>query len=67
MQGIVKVVKPEKGFGFISADGEKDIFFHASALVDGLYFDDLKEGDSVAFDVEASDRGDRAINVALAQ
>ncbi len=56
----------DKGFGFIKPDeGDKDVFFHASALVD-LTFDDLKEGDAVTFDVEEGPKGPAATNVALA-
>lgn len=48
----------EKGFGFISPSvaGGKDIFFHATALVDKQY-DDLQVGDAVEYDID--DRGDR--------
>ena len=53
----------DKGFGFISQEGqEKDLFFHSSALVD-VTFDELREGDAVSFDVEDSDKGPRATNV----
>ena len=53
----------DKGFGFITPEGgDKDIFFHSSALVD-VSFDELNEGDNVTFDSEPSDRGPRAINV----
>jgi CspA family cold shock protein len=53
----------DKGFGFIAAEGqEKELFFHSSAL-DGVTFDELKEGDAVTFDTEDSDKGPRAINV----
>ncbi|MBU0646118.1 cold shock domain-containing protein [Patescibacteria group bacterium] len=53
----------DKGFGFIAPEGgDKDIFFHSSALVD-VSFDELNEGDNVTFESEPSDRGPRAINV----
>ena len=56
----------DKGFGFIKPeDGEKDVFFHASAIVEGS-FDDLKEGDTVTFDVEEGPKGPAATNVAIA-
>lgn len=67
MQGVIKVIKADKGFGFIKAEDGQEYFFHVTGLVDGVYFDDLKEGDNVAFDVEDSDRGPKAVNVALAQ
>jgi cold shock CspA family protein len=50
MKGSI-VRKRDEGYGFIKPeDGEKDVFFHASALVD-IAFDDLKEGDVVTFEV----------------
>ncbi len=63
MTGSIKRLT-DKGFGFITPDqeGEKDVFFHTSALVD-IMFDDLREGDKVSFDTEDSDKGPRAVNV----
>ncbi len=65
--GIVKTVT-DKGFGFIAKDGaaetDKDLFFHASALIEA-YFNDLREGDRVSFEIEETDRGTNAINVTL--
>lgn len=62
MTGVIKRLT-DKGFGFITPDGEdKDVFFHTSALVD-VMFDDLREGDKVTFETEQSDKGPRAVNV----
>ena len=37
----------DKGFGFISREGqEKDLFFHSNELVN-VKFDELREGDKV--------------------
>ena len=53
----------EKGFGFITAEGqEKGIFFHSNSLV-GVQFNELHEGDNVTFDTEESPKGLNAINV----
>lgn len=54
----------DRGFGFITpADGgDKDVFFHARSL-DGIEYDDLREGDSVEFDVENGPKGPSAINI----
>jgi cold shock protein len=67
MQGTVKKLT-DKGFGFIAVEGEegKDLFFHMSA-VQGVRFDDLREGDNVTFDREDTPRGPAATNVSLAQ
>lgn len=62
MTGKIKTLT-EKGFGFITPDGgDKDVFFHSSALV-GLEFNDLQVGDAVSFETEESDKGPRAVNV----
>lgn len=54
----------DRGFGFISRDGEdKDLFFHANELQD-VDFNDLKEGDTVEFELAQTDKGQNAINVA---
>ena len=66
MNGTVKK-KTDRGFGFISRDGEdKDLFFHSSDL-SGVTFDELQEGASVTFDVVDGDRGPSAKNVKLAE
>ena len=65
MTGTIKT-KTEKGFGFISREGEtKDLFFHSTDLV-GVTFDALQEGATVTFDIVESERGPRAKNVKLA-
>lgn len=57
----------DRGFGFITpAEGDKDLFFHARSLVDGLMYDSLKEGEEVEFDVEQGDKGPSAVNVRVA-
>lgn len=66
MKGSI-VRKRDEGYGFIKpAEGEKDVFFHASALVD-IAFDDLKEGDVVTFDVEEGPKGPAAANIQRAE
>ncbi len=53
----------DKGFGFISREGEeKDLFFHMNNLVD-VEYNDLREGDTVSFDVEEGPKGLNAVNV----
>lgn len=53
----------DKGYGFISREGEeKDLFFHSNEL-QGVEYNDLQEGDKVTFEVANSDKGPNATNV----
>ena len=62
-EGTVKWFNDSKGYGFISrADGD-DVFVHFSSIA-GEGFKSLQEGDEVTFDVEDSERGPQAVNVA---
>jgi len=62
MKGTIKT-KMDKGFGFISREGEsKDLFFHANDLK-GVTFDELQIGDTVTFEIVNGDRGPSAKNV----
>jgi len=63
MQGTIKTLITEKGFGFIAREGEvKDLFFHSKELK-GVTFDELKVGDTVTFDVTETEKGPAATNV----
>ena len=65
MKGTIKRLT-DKGFGFISREGEtKDLFFHSSELKDVKY-DDLKVGDVVSFEIAEGEKGLSAVNVSLA-
>lgn len=65
MKGTIKKVT-DKGFGFIASDdSDKDIFFHATALADGVDFNSIREGDNVEFDIEETDKGQNAVNVTV--
>ncbi len=56
----------DKGFGFIKRDGEaKDLFFHSNELV-GVSFDELREGDTLTFEVANSPKGPNAVKVSRA-
>lgn len=62
MNGVIKK-KTDKGFGFISVEGqEKDLFFHSNSLV-GVAFTEIQEGDAVTFDVQDTPKGPSAVNV----
>lgn len=61
-QGTVKWFNAEKGFGFIEAEGENDVFVHFSAI-QGDGFKSLDEGQKVEFEIVDGDRGPQAANV----
>jgi CspA family cold shock protein len=66
MKGTIKS-KTDKGYGFISREGEeKDLFFHSNDL-EGVTFDELKEGAKVTFDVVDGEKGPSAKKVKLAE
>ncbi len=58
--GTIKKVIADRGFGFITADDEKDYFFHRGALDSSIDFDRLVGGERVEFEIEASPKGPRA-------
>ena len=62
MNGTVKRIVIDKGFGFVRAADGSDYFFHRSACVD-VSFDDLREGQAVTFDRGDGPKGPRAENV----
>ncbi len=63
MEGTIKKLITDKGFGFITVDGEeKDLFFHRNELKD-VNYEDLKEGDRVSFEKTDSPKGPNATNV----
>jgi cold shock protein len=62
MTGIIKK-KTDKGFGFITQEGQaKDLFFHSKDCV-GVMFDDLQEGETVSFEIVDGPKGPAAANV----
>lgn len=64
MKGIIKKLNSEKGFGFITIEEGKDIFFHANDCTESNFMD-MQEGDEVSFETAESDKGPKAINVML--
>ncbi|MFA5742844.1 MAG: cold shock domain-containing protein [Candidatus Paceibacterota bacterium] len=62
MEGTIKTLT-EKGFGFITVDGEeKDLFFHSNELK-GVSYGELKTGDRVSFEKADSPKGPNAVKV----
>ncbi|MGQ7606979.1 cold-shock protein, partial [Streptococcus suis] len=59
--GTVKFFNETKGFGFITPEnGGDDVFVHISGLKD-----QVREGDSVSYEIENGKKGLNAVNVRI--
>jgi len=61
-RGTVKWFNDHKGYGFISAEGQQDVFVHFSSI-QGTGFRTLHEGEQVEFEIQAGARGQEAAHV----
>ncbi|WP_448702128.1 cold-shock protein [Mucilaginibacter sp. AW1-3] len=60
-EGKVKFFNETKGFGFIvPTDGGEEVFVHSSGLKD-----QIRENDSVNYEVERGKKGMNAVNVTV--
>lgn len=62
-EGKIKTLT-DKGFGFITSATGKDIFFH-SADLDGVRFEELRQGQVVSYAEGQGAKGPRAEKVKL--
>ena len=62
MNGTIKRLVSDKGFGFILASNGSEYFFHNSACT-STRFDDLREGQNVTFEEGRGPKGPRGENV----
>ena len=56
MTGTIRTLRVDKGFGFIKDNAGKEYFFHQSAVY-GEGLENLREGDTVEFDVGQGPKG----------
>ena len=63
-EGTIKRLT-DKGFGFIDVGSDKDLFFHSSS-VEGVSYDQLREGQRVTFTEARGQKGPCAENVQVA-
>ena len=61
-QGTVKWYNGEKGFGFISVEGQPDVFVHYSAI-NASGYRSLEENQRVELDIVQGQKGPQAENV----
>lgn len=61
-RGKIKWFSNQKGYGFITREGGKDVFVHYSAIK-GEGYKTLKEGDEVEFEITQGPKGEQAANV----
>jgi CspA family cold shock protein len=59
-KGTVKFYNEAKGFGFITDENGTDVFVHATGLID-----EIRENDSVNFEVTEGKKGLNAVNVTV--
>ena len=65
VKGTVKWFSDQKGYGFITPDGEgKDVFVHHTGI-EGEGFKTLKEGDKVEFEITKGNKGSQAERVRI--
>ena len=64
VQGKVKWFSNQKGYGFITQDGGKDVFCHFSGIISDGY-KTLNEGDVVEFEITEGVKGEQASNVVI--
>lgn len=63
MQGRIKYWDKHKGYGFITAGDEEEIFVHYSNIIDEKGYEKIKEGDIVFFEPTTTEKGLNALNV----
>jgi CspA family cold shock protein len=61
MNGTIKRLVLEKGFGFVLAEDGNEYFFHQSACAG--QFDQLREGQAVTFNAGTGPKGPRGENI----
>lgn len=62
--GVIRLLNGERGYGFVSNNSGRDIFFHYSQ-VQGVEFQTLKKGQSVRYRVGLGDKGFVAKDIKL--
>lgn len=62
--GVVKTFSDVKGYGFITIDGDEDVFVHYTEIQGSTKrHRKLREGQTVSFELHKDERGLRAFKV----
>jgi len=59
-KGKVKFFSKSRFFGFIGREGEEDVFFHGSNVLEEK---DLEQDEEVSFEIEEKEKGLQAVKV----
>ncbi len=62
LRGVISKLFPQEGYGFILKEGGGEVYFHKNAI-HGLKFEELQDGQDVAFNVEMGEKGPQATTV----
>ena len=62
MEGTIKSFNSEKGYGFISPPGERDVFFHVTSLAADIDLETIT-GRRVEFEIVETEKGPAARGV----
>lgn len=65
MNGTITTYLPQKHYGFIKGDDEKDYFFHRNSFTNASDHKRIFDGSRVSFEQTATPKGYQAVNCAL--
>ena len=65
IKGKVKFMRPDKSFGFITSDDDRDLYFNPYNLSRKLDINSLSAGDEVSFVIGSNRQGECADNITL--
>lgn len=63
MTGKVKWFNNQRGYGFITSEEGKDVFVHYSDIISGDKYKTLTENSTVAYELETTEKGVKAVKV----
>jgi len=61
-EGIVKWFNKKKNYGFIESEGQEEVFFHGSKVIDHGFFG-IKSDDRVTYKIVDTRHGRQAVEV----